>query len=360
MKGYDVVAYFADGRPVKGTANDSYQWQGATWRFASPEHRAAFMREPAEYAPQYGGYCAYAVAQGNIVDIDPKQWKIVDGKLYLNANFLSQTLWVTDPAGHIKNGDANWRIIPRRPPKSIAVEPYPPIVPPLRPSHVCFRRRGRPPSVRIALEQEPLPQCGRGCGGVVAGALLRRGIGRLRLRVVVPPRCPGGSGGGLRGKDRSGGGMSRRIVGRRAARFADTALDGALLDRLKGFYRALGTRDAFVHLTQIYALDSGVCIVLSALRGEGRPVGRNSTLAAILGRILHDEVGHVRDSGRIARELGPRRAGTEHVARTREGLADMIFQRADALETLEVDPDALRRTLLHVPAWRLRSELLHP
>jgi len=129
--------------------------------------------------------------------------------------------------------------------------------------------------------------------------------------------------------------------------------DEALLDRLKGFYRALGTRDAFVHLTQIYALDSGVCIVLSALRGEGRPVGRNSTLTAILGRILHDEVGHVRDSGRIARELGPRRAGTEHVARTREGLADMIFQRADALETLEVDPDALRRTLLHVPAWRL-------
>ena len=115
VKGYDVVAYFADGRPVKGTPNDSYQWQGATWRFASSEHRAAFMRDPARYTPQYGGYCAYAVAQGNIVDIDPRQWKIVDGKLYLNANFLSQALWVRDPAGYIKNGDANWRIIPRRP-----------------------------------------------------------------------------------------------------------------------------------------------------------------------------------------------------------------------------------------------------
>jgi YHS domain-containing protein len=115
VKGYDVVAYFSDGRPVKGTANESYQWQGATWQFASPEHRAAFMREAARYAPQYGGYCAYAVAQGDIVDIDPKQWKIVDGKLYLNANFLAQTLWLRDPAGHIKNGDANWRIIPRRP-----------------------------------------------------------------------------------------------------------------------------------------------------------------------------------------------------------------------------------------------------
>lgn len=115
VKGYDVVAYFADGRPVKGTANESYQWQGATWQFASPDHRAAFMREPTKYAPQYGGYCAYAVAQGNIVDIDPKQWKIVDGKLYLNANFLAQTLWLINPAGYIKNGDANWRIIPRHP-----------------------------------------------------------------------------------------------------------------------------------------------------------------------------------------------------------------------------------------------------
>jgi YHS domain-containing protein len=115
VKGYDVVAYFADGRPVKGTAEYSYPWQGATWQFASPEHRAAFMREPATYAPQYGGYCAYAVALGNIVDIDPRQWRIVDGKLYLNANFLSQSLWALDPPGYIKKGDANWRIIPRRP-----------------------------------------------------------------------------------------------------------------------------------------------------------------------------------------------------------------------------------------------------
>jgi hypothetical protein len=115
VKGYDVVAYFVDGRPVEGTENDSYEWQGATWRFASPEHRAVFMREPAKYAPQYGGYCAYAVAQGDIVDIDPKQWKIVDGKLYLNANFIAQALWLRDPAGHVKKGDANWRIIPRHP-----------------------------------------------------------------------------------------------------------------------------------------------------------------------------------------------------------------------------------------------------
>ncbi|MBV9491002.1 MAG: YHS domain-containing protein [Verrucomicrobia bacterium] len=115
VKGYDVVAYFADGRPVKGTANYSYPWQGATWQFASPEHRAAFMREPAKYAPQYGGYCAYAIALGDIVDIDPRQWRIVDGKLYLNNNPFSQSLWARDPAGYIKKGDANWRIVPRHP-----------------------------------------------------------------------------------------------------------------------------------------------------------------------------------------------------------------------------------------------------
>jgi len=223
----------------------------------------------------------------------------------------------------------------------------------LRPSHVCFRRRGRPQSVRIALEQELSGNVAEAvaellqvlcCGEESAvfaferlsrHAALQEAAAACAARIAREEAC----------HDELLGGLRLALPTPRS--------DGALLDRLKGFYRALGTRDAFVHLTQIYALDSGVCIVLSALRGEGRPVGRNSTLAAILGRILHDEVGHVRDSGRIARELGPRRAGTEHVARTREGLADMIFQRADALETLEVDPDALWRALLRVPARRI-------
>ena len=114
VKGYDVVAYFTDGKPVKGSPEFTHWWQGATWQFASAEHRAAFARDPAKYAPQYGGYCAYAVSQGDIVDVDPRQWKIVDGRLYLNANVLAQTLWVRDPAGHIKKGDANWPLIPRK------------------------------------------------------------------------------------------------------------------------------------------------------------------------------------------------------------------------------------------------------
>ena len=114
VKGYDVVAYFTDGKPAKGSAEFSYKWQGATWQFGSAEHRDTFIKEPAKYAPKYGGYCAFAVSQGNIVDIDPNQWKIVGGKLYLNANPLSQSLWARDPEGHIKKGDANWPLIPRK------------------------------------------------------------------------------------------------------------------------------------------------------------------------------------------------------------------------------------------------------
>jgi len=115
VKSYDPVAYFDDGKPVKGLPEHAFKWQGATWQFVSEEHRSAFMREPTKYAPQYGGYCAFAVSQGSIVDIDPNQWKIVNGRLYLNANVFAQTLWAHDPEGHIKKGDANWQLIPRRP-----------------------------------------------------------------------------------------------------------------------------------------------------------------------------------------------------------------------------------------------------
>jgi YHS domain-containing protein len=115
VKGYDVVAYFTDRIPVKGSPEYVYQWQGATWQFATPEHRAAFVRDPEKYAPQYGGYCSYAISLGSVVDIDPRQWKIVGGKLYLNNNPIAQGLWVRDPEAHIKKGDVNWRLTPRRP-----------------------------------------------------------------------------------------------------------------------------------------------------------------------------------------------------------------------------------------------------
>ena len=86
VKGYDPVAYFVEGKPVKGSGKFEHKWMGAKWHFSSAENRDSFAKNPEKYAPQYGGYCAYAVSQGAIADIDPTAWKIVNGKLYLNLN----------------------------------------------------------------------------------------------------------------------------------------------------------------------------------------------------------------------------------------------------------------------------------
>jgi len=99
---------------VQGSPRFSVRWRGATWQFASAVHRAAFRRRPAQYAPEYGGYCAFAASQGKIVDIDPRRWKTERGHLYLNANRLAHFLWLRDPAGHIRKGDTFWRTVPQR------------------------------------------------------------------------------------------------------------------------------------------------------------------------------------------------------------------------------------------------------
>ena len=107
-RGYDVTAYFTERKPVEGSAAHQVQHKGATWRFASAEAQARFQANPAAYAPQFGGYCAWAVSQGYIAPGDPKQWKIVDGKLYLNANARAKELWEADQADAITRGYANW------------------------------------------------------------------------------------------------------------------------------------------------------------------------------------------------------------------------------------------------------------
>jgi len=106
--GYDVVAYFTVGRPVKGDAAFSTVWKGATWRFSSAANLTKFKANPAAYAPQYGGYCAWAVANGYTAKGDPLQWKIVGGKLYLNYNAEIQSRWVKDIPGFIRKGDREW------------------------------------------------------------------------------------------------------------------------------------------------------------------------------------------------------------------------------------------------------------
>jgi YHS domain-containing protein len=85
IRGYDPVAYFTENKAVEGSEKFSHNWLGATWHFASAQNRDLFVREPLKYAPQYGGLCADGVSLGTVTtNIDPKAWRIIDGKLYLN------------------------------------------------------------------------------------------------------------------------------------------------------------------------------------------------------------------------------------------------------------------------------------
>lgn len=108
ISGTDPVAYFTEGRPVAGRAEHALEWNGATWRFASAEHLASFRADPERYAAQFGGYCAWAVAQGYTAKSDPAAWKIVGGKLYLNYDRTVQAEWEKDVPGNIGKADANW------------------------------------------------------------------------------------------------------------------------------------------------------------------------------------------------------------------------------------------------------------
>jgi YHS domain-containing protein len=111
LSGYDPVAYFKVGKPTPGSSEFQMEWQGATWRFSSAENLAAFREQPERYAPQYGGYCAWAVSQGHTASSDPEAWRIVDGKLYLNYSRSVQEKWQSDVPGNIRRADANWPAI---------------------------------------------------------------------------------------------------------------------------------------------------------------------------------------------------------------------------------------------------------
>ena len=106
--GYDVVSYFTVGHPVKGDPKFATDWKGVSWQFSSAANLTKFRANPAAYAPQYGGYCAWAVAHDYTAKGDPLQWRIVGGKLYLNYNADIQSKWIKDIPGYVRQGDANW------------------------------------------------------------------------------------------------------------------------------------------------------------------------------------------------------------------------------------------------------------
>ncbi len=109
IQGYDPVAYFTDGKPVKGQDALVADYLGAKWKFASQAHLDLFKASPEKYAPQYGGYCAYGVSQDSLVSIEPDKFRVIDGKLYLNYDADVQAKWLKDPAGFIKQADIKFQ-----------------------------------------------------------------------------------------------------------------------------------------------------------------------------------------------------------------------------------------------------------
>lgn len=114
LDGYDPVAYFTEGKPVKGNPQLSFQADEVTYNFSSQKNKDLFVNSPKKYTPQYQGWCATAVAKGKKYKIDPTSYKITDGRLFLfykEDGWLggdAKKEWIKDETKSIKNADSNW------------------------------------------------------------------------------------------------------------------------------------------------------------------------------------------------------------------------------------------------------------
>ncbi|OEF30026.1 YHS domain-containing (seleno)protein [Vibrio rumoiensis] len=112
LEGYDSVAYFTEGKPVKGNKAFKTTYQGADWLFSSQEHLDLFTGDPEKYAPQYGGYCAWALgSEKQLAPGDPLQWTVYNGKLYVNYDKSVKEKWLPNKDTFIKSADAQWPAI---------------------------------------------------------------------------------------------------------------------------------------------------------------------------------------------------------------------------------------------------------
>lgn len=114
INGYDPVAYFTVGKPVQGLDTYTFTWMDAKWKFASQAHLDLFKADPARYAPQYGGYCAYGIAKDSLVKVEPEQFTVRGDKLYLNYDADIQAQWKQDPERYIREADAKFRALLQR------------------------------------------------------------------------------------------------------------------------------------------------------------------------------------------------------------------------------------------------------
>ena len=109
VDGFDTVAYFELGRPVKGRAEHSVDHKGVRWLFATPAHRNAFAADPERYAPKYNGFCAVAVSEGAAAEVDfINGWAIVDGALYMNWSAAVKRIFLTELPERLPASQKNW------------------------------------------------------------------------------------------------------------------------------------------------------------------------------------------------------------------------------------------------------------
>jgi len=114
IRGYDPVAYFTDGRAIKGTSEFEYVFADAKWQFASAAHREMFVADPEHYMPQYGGFCAGGTVFGALAPADPQAWMIVNGKLYMLASKKALNEWKASSAENIRQANAQWTAMQQR------------------------------------------------------------------------------------------------------------------------------------------------------------------------------------------------------------------------------------------------------
>ncbi len=108
LQGYDPVAYFVDGKPILGNQAFTVEYNGARYQFSSEAHKALFLKNPAQYEPQYGGYCAYGMSNGYKAPIQPEAFTVVDNKLYLNYSLKVRQAWLKEQAQRIEKANKNW------------------------------------------------------------------------------------------------------------------------------------------------------------------------------------------------------------------------------------------------------------
>ena len=108
IKGYDTVAYHLERKARKGSAEFTHEWKDAVWHFKSAENRDLFAADPERYAPQYGGYCAWAIAGGRTAPVNPTIFRIFDGKLYMNLNMKIHKDWLGKHQSYIAKANEEW------------------------------------------------------------------------------------------------------------------------------------------------------------------------------------------------------------------------------------------------------------